>query len=112
MALYIPHSIFHLAWLLYVRPETFGPYYVQYTDGRIKWTSRIFRSNYLLKHVIGGKVEVRIEVTRGRGRKRKQTLVDHKEKRILEIERSSTRSHSVGNSILKHYVPNGRLQND
>ena len=28
MALYIPNSIFHLAWLLYVRPETFGPYYV------------------------------------------------------------------------------------
>ena len=29
MALYIPHNIFHLAWLLYVRPETFGPYYVR-----------------------------------------------------------------------------------
>ena len=28
MALYIPRSIFHLARLLYVRPETFGPYYV------------------------------------------------------------------------------------
>ena len=28
MALYIPHSIFHLRRLLYVRPETFGPYYV------------------------------------------------------------------------------------
>ena len=28
MALYIPHSIFHLARLLYVRPETFGPRYV------------------------------------------------------------------------------------
>ena len=28
MALYIPHSIFHLARVLYVRPETFGPYYV------------------------------------------------------------------------------------
>ena len=28
MALYIPHSIFHLARLLYVRPETFGAYYV------------------------------------------------------------------------------------
>ena len=28
MALYIPHSIFHLARRLYVRPETFGPYYV------------------------------------------------------------------------------------
>ena len=29
MALYIPHSIFHLARLLYVRPETSGPCYVQ-----------------------------------------------------------------------------------
>jgi hypothetical protein len=29
MALYIPHSIFHLARLLYVRPEAFGPYYVR-----------------------------------------------------------------------------------
>ena len=28
MALYIPHSIFHLARFLYVRPETFGPYYI------------------------------------------------------------------------------------
>ena len=28
MALYIPHSIFHLERLLYVRPETLGPYYV------------------------------------------------------------------------------------
>ena len=31
MALYIPHSIFHLARLLYVRPETFEPYYVRNT---------------------------------------------------------------------------------
>ena len=28
MAPYIPHRIFNLARLLYVRPETFGPYYV------------------------------------------------------------------------------------
>ena len=28
MALYIPHSIFRLARILYARPETFGPYYV------------------------------------------------------------------------------------
>ena len=28
MALYIPHSIFHSARLFYVRPETFGRYYV------------------------------------------------------------------------------------
>ena len=30
MALYIAYSIFHLARLLYVRPETFGPYYVEH----------------------------------------------------------------------------------
>ena len=30
MALYVTHSIFHLARLLYVRPETFGPYYVNF----------------------------------------------------------------------------------
>ena len=29
MALNIPYSIFHLARLLYVTLETFGPYYVQ-----------------------------------------------------------------------------------
>ena len=39
MALYMPHSIFHL----YVRPETFGPYYVHAslpirTKGRILGT--------------------------------------------------------------------------
>ena len=34
MALYIPHSIFHLARLSYVRPETFGPYYVRMVNFR------------------------------------------------------------------------------
>ena len=52
MALYIPHSIFHLALLMYVRPETFGPYYVHtyaYTYGymyaytHIKCTGTNFR---------------------------------------------------------------------
>jgi hypothetical protein len=33
MALYIPHSIFHLTRLLYVRPETFGPCYVRHNFG-------------------------------------------------------------------------------
>ena len=48
MALYIPHSIFHLARLLYVRPENFGPYYVVSStlilnlelDGSVWLTSR------------------------------------------------------------------------
>ena len=48
MALYIPHSIFHLAQLLYVRPETFGPYYVHDDDDNIKhyFTSHVLSSHY------------------------------------------------------------------
>ena len=42
MALYIPHSIFHLARLLYVRPETFGPYYVI-----LRINSDFFPPNYI-----------------------------------------------------------------
>ena len=38
MALYIPHSIFHLARLLYVRPETFGPYYIyEHIQADVYW---------------------------------------------------------------------------
>ena len=53
MALYIPHSIFHLARLLYVRPETFGPYYVRTNSfmlfSAIVWTLRPFRTpNFLI----------------------------------------------------------------
>jgi hypothetical protein len=32
MALYIPRGIFHLAQLLYVRPETFGPTLVCFVE--------------------------------------------------------------------------------
>ena len=39
MALYIPHSIFDLARLLYVRPETFGPYYVP-VGIYVKWIDK------------------------------------------------------------------------
>ena len=39
MALYIPHSIFHLARLLYVRPETFGPYCVWFKSSWVKGLS-------------------------------------------------------------------------
>jgi hypothetical protein len=49
--------------------------------------------------VIEGKLEGRIEVNGRRGRRRKQQLDDLKEKKILEIERGSTRSHSMENSL-------------
>jgi hypothetical protein len=38
------------------------------------------RRNFLLKHVIEGKIEGRIEMTGRRGRRRKQLLDDYKEK--------------------------------
>jgi hypothetical protein len=45
------------------------------------WIGHILRRNCLLKHVIEGKLERRIEVTVRRGRRRKQLLADLKEKR-------------------------------
>jgi hypothetical protein len=58
----------------------------------------ILRSNCLLKHANEGKVEV----TGRRGRRRKQLLDDIKEKEwIIEIERDSTGSHRVENSLWK-----------
>ena len=43
MALYIPQSIFHLALLLYVRPEAFGPYYVLSRNVDKKLTSTLLK---------------------------------------------------------------------
>jgi hypothetical protein len=78
MALYIPHSILHLARLLYVRPETFGPYCVQ--------------------HLVEWNIEERIVVEDRRGIRRKQ-LPDNEI--IPKIERESTRSHCVDKSLWK-----------
>jgi hypothetical protein len=61
----------------------------------------ILRRNCLLKHVIEGRVEGRIEVTGRRERRRKQLLDDLKGKRILAIESGITRWHSVENSLQK-----------
>jgi len=61
--------------------------------GKANWIGHI--RNYLLKHVIDGKIEGRIEVTGRRGRRREQLLDDVKEKRVLEIERGSARSRFV-----------------
>jgi hypothetical protein len=43
---------------------------------KANWTGHILRWNWLLKHVIEGKIEARIEVTGRRGRIRKQLLDD------------------------------------
>jgi hypothetical protein len=51
MALYIPHSIFHLAWLLYVRPETFEPYYV-YISSNYGNISKKFNTWFHFSHIL------------------------------------------------------------
>jgi hypothetical protein len=48
---------------------------------KANWIGQILRRNCLLKHVIEGKLEGRIEMTGRRGRRRKQLLDDHKEKK-------------------------------
>ena len=56
----------------------------------------ILRRNRLLKHVIGGKIEGRIEVTGKQGRRWKQLLDELKKKdRILGLERRNTRTPSL-----------------
>jgi hypothetical protein len=48
---------------------------------KANWIGHILRRNCLLKHVIKGKLEGRIEMTGRRGRRRKQLLDDLKEKK-------------------------------
>jgi hypothetical protein len=48
---------------------------------KANWISHILHGNCLLKHMIEGKLEARIEMTGRRGRWRKQLLDDLKEKR-------------------------------
>jgi hypothetical protein len=48
---------------------------------KANWIGQILRRNCLLKHVIEGKLEGRIEMTGRRGRRRKHLLDDLKEKR-------------------------------
>jgi hypothetical protein len=48
---------------------------------KANWIGHILRRNCLLKHVIEGELEGRIEMTGRRGRRRKQLLDDLKEKR-------------------------------
>jgi replicative superfamily II helicase len=63
---------------------------------KANWIGHILRRNCLLKHVIEGKLEGRIEMMGRRGRRRNQLLDD-----LTEIERGRIRSHPVENSLWK-----------
>jgi hypothetical protein len=64
---------------------------------KANWIGHILRRNCLLKHVIEGKLEGRIEMTGRRGRRRKQLLEDLKEKRghWKLIEEALDRGHWI-----------------
>ena len=55
MTLYIPHSIFHLVRLLYVRPENFGPHYVHVSCFKTESNAeiQILQQRYILPCVLG-----------------------------------------------------------
>ena len=49
------------------------------TNGKAKWIGHILRRNCLLRHIIEGKIEGRLEVTGRRGRRREQLQRDLEE---------------------------------
>jgi hypothetical protein len=51
-------------------------YFVVINKRKVNWIGHILRRNCLLKEVIEGKMKGRIEVTRRRGRRRKELLDD------------------------------------
>jgi hypothetical protein len=67
------------------------------TNGKekAKWIGHILRRNRLLEHYIERKLEVRMEVTRKRGRRRKQLLDDLKEKRGRCIMKEEILDHTL-----------------
>jgi hypothetical protein len=68
---------------------------------KANWIGHILRRNCLLKHVIEGKLEGRIEMAGRRGRRRKQLLDDLKEKRRYCKLKEEALDRTVENSLWK-----------
>ena len=69
-------------------------------NNKVNLIGYILGRNCLLKYVLEGKIEARIEVEGRQGRRRWQ-LVDEGKETMLETERGSTRSHYVENWLWK-----------
>ena len=69
------------------------------------WISHIVRRSCLLKQLIDGKIEGRVQVTGRRGRRRKQLLDDCKEKRGYWKLKEEARDRTVQNSFGRRYGP-------
>jgi hypothetical protein len=70
----------------YIRSRTKGISYIQLK--KANWTGHILCRNCLLKHVMEGMIDIRIDIMRRRRRRgrSKQLQDDLKERRILETE--------------------------
>ena len=80
---------------------------------KANWIGQILHRNCLIKHVIRGEIDVRIEVTVRRGRKRKQLLDDLKEKRrYCELKDEALDRTPWRTRIGRGYRPVARLQNE
>jgi hypothetical protein len=77
---------------------------------KASWIGHILGRNCLLKHVIEGKLEGRIEMTGRLGRRRKQVLDDLKEKRKYwklkeeALDRTLWRTRCGRMNVVKRYV--------
>jgi hypothetical protein len=64
----------------YIESKRRGISYIQYNEGRLNRIGHILRRNYILIHLVEGKIEGRLEVTGRGGRRLKELLDGPKEK--------------------------------
>jgi hypothetical protein len=68
---------------------------------KTNWIGHILRRNCLLKHVMEGKIEGRMEIKGRLERRHKQLLDELRREKLLEFQRGSTRSLCMEHSLWK-----------
>jgi len=80
---------------------------------KANWIRQILHKNCLIKYVIEGEIDVRIEVTVRRGRRRKQLVNDFKEnRRYCGLKEEALDRTLWRTRIGRRYGPVARLQNE
>ena len=93
----------HGSWHFYTKyANIFTGFYLNLYAVDANWIGHILLRNYLLKQVIEGKIKGEMEVTRRRGRRRKELLDDLKDRRGYShlkeeaLDRTMWRNHFGG----------------